>query len=154
MRLLIGIVLVMVGLGGWLHHAHLRRLRAWDRPAWALHAAAGSLYTAARCSAVVAGCILLALESRWLAGLVAAAIAGAWALLLWVRSERHAARQLRRDLAELRRREPSRAERDILARLVLARHPEWGPELAERIVADHPDPERLARVLARMERLG
>ena len=31
MRLVSGIVLVMVGLGGWLHHTHLRRLRAWSR---------------------------------------------------------------------------------------------------------------------------
>lgn len=154
MRLVSGIVLVMIGLGGWLHHTHLRRLRAWDRPPWMLRPSAGWLYTTARCTAVVAGWILLALESRWLAGLVAASIAGAWGFLLWVRSERHTARRLRRDLAEVRRREPSRAERDILTRLVLARHPEWGPELVERIVADHPDPEGLARVLARMERVG
>jgi len=150
--LIAGIALVAVGLAGWLHHTHLRTLRAWDRPAWFLRPGATALYTAARWAAAVAGWILMALGSRRVAGLAAAAIAAAWAFRVWVRSERHMARRLRVDLAALRRREPRRAERDLLARLVLARHPEWGPELVERIVADHPDTGSLARVLARMER--
>jgi len=147
-----GIALVVVGLAAWLHHTHLRRLRAWDRPAWLLHPAAPASYTAVRCAAVVAGWTLMALASPWLAGLTAAAIAAAWALRVWVRSERYVARRLRADLTALRRREPRRPERELLARLVLARHPEWGPELVDRIVADHPDTGSLARVLARMER--
>jgi len=148
----IGIVLVVAGLGVGLAGAHLRRLRAWDRPAWMLRGSSRRLHGLVWRAAVVSGWILIAGESRWMAAWTAAILASVWIWMGWVRSERYGSRRLLKELAALRRSEPSCGDRELLARIVLARHPEWGAELVDRIVSDHPEPRKLARMLARMER--
>ncbi len=152
MLLGVGVVLILAGLVAWLYDAHLDRQRAWDRPAWSLRPLARGTFSATRRVLVVVGWISILQASRWAGVVAAVALTVAWSRIRWVRSARSTTRRLRAELDELRRRDPSCEEHELLGRLVLSRHPEWGPELVSQIVQDHPTPEGLARILTRMER--
>lgn len=147
----VGFALVVAGLVTGLIEAHLSRLKAWDRPRWALGPVRGVL-PVVRWIALALGVAVLAGASPVAAAGVATVLAAGWARLRWVRSERYVARQLRTAVADLRRRDPDAREHELLGRAVLERHPEWGPELVEQMVRDHPRTPSLARMIARMER--
>ena len=152
MRLTAGVVLIVSGLVGWLYDAHLGRQRTWDRPGWSLRPIPRGIFAVTRRVAVVAGWLLILDTSPWAGAVVAAVLVGAWGRMRFVRSDRYTTRRLEVELAALRRREPSADEHELLARVVLAHHPQWGAELVAQIVRDHPTPAGVARVVARMER--
>jgi hypothetical protein len=147
-----GGLLIVAGLIAWLYDQRLRELKAWDRPRWALRAAYRTAFSTARRLSVVAGWLLLASASPAAAAVVGVVIVGGWLRIRWVRTDGYTARRLRAEMATLRRRHPECDEGELLGRIVLARHPEWGSELADRIVTDNPTLPGLARVLNRMER--
>ncbi|HKQ96364.1 MAG TPA: hypothetical protein VJV75_00670 [Candidatus Polarisedimenticolia bacterium] len=147
-----GFALLAVGFLLWLVATHLRERPWFERPDLARHRFFDpALLTAAGIGSLVG----LALVIRWSrpAGIaVALLVLAAWGWRRAVRSVAWRRRVLVRDLERARRAEPAAAERDLLARAVLARHPEWGEELVAQMVLDYPDPGRLASVVARMER--
>lgn len=147
-----GGLLIIAGLIAWLYDERLRDLKAWDRPGWTRNRLYRAAFPTLRRALVVAGVLLLWATSRPTAIVVSAAILGGWARVRWVRTDSHARRRLRTELTTLRRRHPECDDQELLTRLVMAHHPDWGPELAQQIVTDNPELPNLARILNRMER--
>jgi len=148
------VALLLLGSGSvaLLLRAHFASRRAWDRPAWARDARALRVLRAAGWALLLGGTALLARRSV-AAGLVALAIlAGASAWTRWTRSSGYLARGLLREVERLRHARPDRDEREILRDVILARHPRWGEDLAQQIVAEQGDARRVAEMLVRMER--
>jgi hypothetical protein len=152
MVLTVALLAVIAALVMGLLEAHLRRIPAWDRPTWAWRGAGGTAWRILRRALLAVGLALLFVRS-WIVGLAAGAILGAaWARMAWVRSVLHARRSLHRAIEESRHRHPGVDDHELCCRAVLERHPEWGPELVDRMVRDHPDLPTLARIVVRMER--
>ena len=147
-----GGLLIVAGLIAWLYHERLRGLKAWDRPRWTLHGTYRMAFSTLRRVLIIVGWLLMWSTSRAPAIVVGTAILGGWARVRWVRTDGYATRRLRTELASLRRRHPECDEPELLSRWIRARHPDWGPELAEQIVADNPGLPDLARILNRMEK--
>jgi hypothetical protein len=152
MGLIAGFALLGVGLFAWLLGTHFRERRWFDRPDVARHRLFDPLLAAARWMLLAVGLVVL-----WRASPRAAGAAAALLLLLtcWRRTIRSVPVRrwlVRRRFEELRRARPGSPEREILERLVLERHPEWGEELVAQMVLDYRTPDELARVMARMER--
>ena len=147
-----GGLLILAGLIAWLYDERLRDLKAWDRPSWTLHRAYRVAFPTLRRALVMAGLLLLWTASRTTAIVVGAAILGGWARVRWARTEGYTTRRLRTELSALRRRHPECDDRELLSQLVRARHPDWGPELAEQIVTDNPELPDLVRILSRMQK--
>jgi hypothetical protein len=152
MRLLAGLGLVALGLLVLVFRLHVRELRYFDRPGVARHRTFDPIL------AVVAGMLLLGgLAAAGAASPPAAAAVALLLLLLWgyrriVRGLRFQAWLLGRDFRALRSERPADSDEQILLDLLMRRHPSWGRELIEQMVADHPTIEGLARTVARMER--
>jgi hypothetical protein len=145
-----GVFLIAAGLVAWLYDERLRTLKAWDRPRWTLDRTTRLAFSTLRRIAVVAGWLLLLRASAAAAATLGVVLLGAWARIRWTRTDAYAARRLRADLAAERRAHPELEDRELLVRLVVSRHPEWGAELAEQMVTDHPSLPDLARMLNRM----
>lgn len=152
MWIAVGSVILVSGLLAGLFEAHVQRVRAWDRPAWLRSRSGRWALALGRRSLLVAGLAALFLGSAPVAILVAGALGSAGGWMRWARSDRYAARRLRSELADRRRAHPAEDEAELLRRIVLERHPEWGKELVARIVHDHPTTQGLARIMVRMER--
>ncbi|MBP7146834.1 MAG: hypothetical protein KBD01_04755 [Acidobacteria bacterium] len=149
-----GTVLLLLGVAA---HAHARRLAAlppYRRPPATWHPLFPLFSGVLIIGLHLAGLALLAAASPWLAL--------AFLLALAVRAAARAARAReaparRRVLAELVRWERERAAEDTAERrvaFVLARHPEWGTELAGQIVADCAEADDLARWIVKLEHVS
>ncbi len=148
----VGMGLVLAGLTLGLLDTHLRRAKAWDRPAWAMTAAYRSLSRAVPRVLLAAGVLVTFSGSVVAGGVLSAAILAIWGRWRWVRSARYRAWILRRRHEQLRGASAEMTEHELLRTLVLEQHPDWGVELADQIAADSPDVASLARVLVRMEK--
>lgn len=147
-----GSFLIVCALSLRLLHAHLRRQKAWDRPAFARSRAYATLRPAASWLLLSCGLLCIALFS--LPALLSAT-AGLAALALYlrrVRSPEHALQRIERDRAGLAGKFPHAAEAELTARVLRSWHPEWPVEIVERVVQDHPALQDLARMVVRMER--
>ena len=82
----------------------------------------------------------------------AAILTAGWAYQRLIRSVAFRRWLMRREFATARRNSPGLPDREILFRLVMQRHPRWGEELIEQMVHDYPTVDRLARMVAKMER--
>jgi len=147
-----GLALLLLGLLAWLAGEHVKALRFFDRPALARRRLFDPLLSLARWTLTLAGLVLVGLASRRALVAVVLALAPLWGYRRYIRSASFQRRLLRRDFESLRREHPEAADREIFCRLVYRRHPRWGVELIEMMVADNPDLDSLARVMARMER--
>lgn len=147
-----GYALIVAALFMGLVDAHVRRLRTWDRPRFTLTSAYEALWRPLRRILLGLGLLLVARASILLAAVTGLGLVVLWGWLRWARSSRYTLRSLERELALLESRSPSTSRREMMRELVLARHPEWGPELAEQIVADNSTLAQVALVIARMER--
>jgi hypothetical protein len=152
MLLAAGLLAVVVALGLGLFDAHLRRIKAWDRPAWTLWPCYRRAAPHLRRVLLLLGALFTWLASPKAAVGVAVGLAAAWGWRLRARSEGSLLRRARREIAELGRRHGGAADHEIHGRWLLGRHPEWGAELVDRIVRDHPSLPALVRLVARMER--
>lgn len=116
-------------------------------------AAAATAWLTTRALIVVGG--LLVLRASPLAALgVAMILAAIGARGAWVRSPTSVAQRLARSARAHAITVPNATEEERLCRAVAQRHPRWSPEVIERLVRDHRDPEAIARILIRMEREG
>lgn len=136
----------------WLVATHLRERPWFERPDLARRRSFDPVILTAAAGSLLGGLALLARHSKPAAVGVAALVVGAWGWRRTIRSIAWRRRALTRDLEAARRTQPAAAESDLLARVVLARHPEWGEELIAQMVLDYPDVKQLASVVARMER--
>jgi len=152
MRLAAGLALLLLGLLAWLLGAHLKALRFFDRPTLARSRLFDPLLGLLRWTLTLAGLALVGLASRRALVAVVLALALLWGYRSYIRSAAFQRRLLRRDFESLKREHPEAAEREIFCRLVYRRHPRWGVELIEMMVADNPDLESLARMMAKMEK--
>lgn len=150
--MLIGAALLLAAFVLWLTATHLRERPFFERPDLARHRLFDPAILTAAAAAFLGGLLAVARRSAAVACAVAVLVAVAWGWRRLVRSAFWRRRTLRRDLDRARRADPAAPARDLLARAVLARHPEWGEELVAQMILDYPDAERLAAVVARMER--
>ena len=147
--MLAGPALLLVAFLLWLGATHLRERPYFERPGLARLRFFDPAILAATVAAFLGG---LLLSTRRSAIAVVGIVLVAWGWRGVVRSAAWRRRTLGRDLERARAADPSAPPRDLLARAVLRRHPEWGEELVAQMVLDYPDPGRLASVVARMER--
>jgi hypothetical protein len=138
-----------MGLAG----AHFARLRAWDRPRFALHPAYRRGFAPARRVVLATGLVLTARASPVAFTLVTLLLLALWGRLAWVRSELRTRWILDRELRRARAISPGAREPDLLYEVLARRHPEWGDELLRRIVEDHPSTAGLARTIVRIREL-
>lgn len=129
-----------------------RRRKAWDRPAWTRTAAYRRLFRPAWLLVLFAGLGLLAGESWRAAAAVAASLAGLALLRGRARSPSSVAARIEAGAMRIAADRPGISKDEARVAAILERHPEWGIELAERIVADAADADSIGRVVARMER--
>jgi hypothetical protein len=144
-----GVVLLALALG--LVDVHLGRQRTWNRPAWTLSRGYRAGVGIVRPLLLATGVILVFSGSVVAGVIVVVLLLAIWGRLRWVRSARYRVAMLGRRLDSLRRMHDGSTDHELLVRLVLERHPEWGEDLARQIASDNPDVGSLARVLARME---
>ncbi len=150
--MLIGPALLVAAFLLWLVATHLRERPWFERPDVARHRLFDRVMLAAAAGSFAGGMVVVARRSPVAALGVATVVGLAWGWRRLVRSAAWRRRALRRDLEQARRADPAAAPRELLLRVVLARHPEWGEELVAQMVLDYPDAARLAAVVARMER--
>jgi hypothetical protein len=143
---------VFAGLLMILLDAHFDRQHAWDRPRFSLSAGYRRLFAPAARTVIVAGLALSSLASPVAGAGVGALLLGLLLWTRWVRSTGYMERRLRREMSDLRVRAPELEEQDLLRIVVLARHPGWGEELAQQIVAEQGSVRGVASVLVRMDR--
>jgi len=144
--------LVALALFAWLVVAHMRERRFFDRPDIARHRLFDPALAALGALLLVAGLCVLWSRAPAAAGVTMVALITG---MIWIRIARGAwlgRRAFRRDVEAVRRDNPGLPRRDLLARAILARHPQWGDELAAQMALDYPEVDDLARVVARMER--
>ena len=146
-----GGTLVVLALFLWLVRAHMRERRYFDRPDFARHRLFDPVVAVLAALALVAGLVLLWRRSALMAVAVAALLAAAAVARGLARGAGSRRRAFHRDLEAVRRGNPGMAGQDLLVRAILVRHPQWGEELATRMALDYPEPDDLARVVARME---
>ncbi len=147
-----GVALVATGVAMGLHESRMRGMRAWDRPSWALSRGYRFAFPAARRVLLGAGLIAIAAASLVAAATTAAVLLLGTGWLAWAGSDLRAARAVERDLRSRLSREPSASVAEGLRVVLTRRHPEWGSDLVERIVADQETPAAVARVVVRLER--
>jgi hypothetical protein len=135
-----------------LFEIRVRSLKAWSRPRWTLSPLFVAFWPLARWSLLGAGLILLSRASLGLAVAVAVLLTTLAAYLRVVRSDFVARRLLTRQFLSAARDLAGPDLGQALRRELTARHPEWGGDLIERMVSDHPAPDSLARIVIRMER--
>jgi hypothetical protein len=150
--LAVGSAIVVVGLFMGLIEAHVRRLEAWSRPRWALAPTSRRLFPYARRAVLASGVVVLFLGSIPVAVTVAAGLISIAWWMRWVRSPGYAERRLGSELARWRRDQPGVDDAELLGRILMARHPDWGEDLVARMIRDNPEPAALARIVTRMER--
>jgi len=146
-----GFALVTLALFAWLVRAHMRERRFFDRPDIARHRLFDPALAALGGLLLIAGLVVLWRRAPVAAGATVAAMV---AVAIWIKVARGAwfgRRAFRRDLEAARRDNPALPRRDLLVRAILARHPQWGDELAAQMALDYPEVDDLARVVARME---
>lgn len=147
-----GFGLIALSLVMGLFEVHVRRLETWDRPRWTLSRAFPVTWPLARRAVVLFGLIVVVRASRPAAAVAVAGLVALWGYLAWMASERYASRRIARELRELQQASPGLTVTDGLRGILGRRHPEWGADLIERIVHDHPDAAGVARVIVRLER--
>jgi hypothetical protein len=147
-----GLAAVLAGLLLTLVRLNLRERKYFDRPAPARHRLFDPVLNLIRWSLLLGGVALLAFTAPGMALALLVVLLGAWGYATAVRSVWNRRRHLRRERAALRRGRPGLPEHDILFALIDRHHPEWGEELIRQMVIDYPDVDRLARMVAKMER--
>ena len=147
-----GFGLVVSSLLMGLLESHFRRLRPWDRPRGVLTPAFALVWTPARRVVLVIGLGAILRGSRPAAAATAGALFAMLVYLRWVRSEGHARRHLEKVVEKVRRGRTGGGVAETMRTVLFARHPEWGADLIQRIIDDHPDPRSFARTVVRLER--
>jgi hypothetical protein len=150
--LIAGSALVALAALAWLAAVNLRERRWFDRPDFARRRMFDPAARLIRWALLLAGLAVLWRASRLAALAASGLFAAAWGWRAALRSVAWRRFVLRRQFAVLRAGLPGVPDEEILERLVLGWHPEWGPELIAQMVHDYRTPEALARVIARMER--
>jgi hypothetical protein len=147
-----GVALILASLVAWVVGLQFKSRRYFDRPALARNARFDPMVATVHWLLLAAGLVVLGRASAPAAGAAAAILLAGWAYRRFIRSVPFRRWLLHRDVAAARRANPKLPEREILFRLVMQRHPRWGEELIEQMVNDYPTVDRLARMLAKMER--
>jgi hypothetical protein len=147
----VGGALVALALFLWLVRAHMREGRYFDRPDFARHRVFDPAVALFATLALVLGLAVLWGRAPLVAGAVATLLIVAGAARGLARGVGSRRRAFRRDLEAVRRGNPGMPWQDLHVRAILVRHPQWGEELATRMALDYPEPDDLARVVARME---
>ncbi len=152
MRLGFGFLILALGLLASLFRISLRERRFFDRPTLARSRFFDPLLNGARWILILSGIAILASASS-VAGIAASAtLLLLVAYLRFIRSVWFQKRLLVRDFARIRRERPGAPEQELLFEFTSARHPRWGSELIEQMVADYPTIETLAPMIVKMER--
>ncbi len=147
-----GIVLILAALLFWVVGVHFRARRYFDRPTLARNPWFDPIVATLRWLLLAAGLIVLVRSSPPAAAAAAAILTAGWGYRRLIRSVAFRRWLMRRDFAAARQNSPDLPDREILLRLVMQSHPGWGEELIEQMVHDHPKVDRLARMVAKMER--
>jgi hypothetical protein len=147
-----GALLTFLGLLAWLVGAHFKSRRYFDRPALARNPYFDPFVAFLHWTLLAVGLVALSLASMTVGAAAAAILVIGWAYRRVIRSVPFRRRLMRRDFESLQKSRPDLSEQEILFRLVLERHPRWGEELIEQMVLDYPSVDRLAPMIAKMER--
>ena len=152
MHLVLGYAILGLGLLGSLVRAHLRERRFFDRPTLARSRLFDPFLNLARWILILAGLLLLAINSVAAATVTAVALSLLVVYTSFIRSVWYRTRLIRRDFGRLRRSRPAVPERELLYQMTCARHPRWGPELVEQMLIDYPTLDELAPIIVKMEK--
>ena len=146
-----GAALCVTAFVVWLIATHLRERPWFERPDFARWRGFDAVLSLVRWGLFAWGLLLLAQASRAAVALVVGLFVVGLGWRVVARSAALKRRAMRRAFDELCRCHPDEPRRELLVRLVLARHPRWGEELVRQMVIDYPSVDQIAVVVARME---